>query len=342
MSIKPIHESTYNWNKKEPIFAFGHYSHSRIIYIGTPKEQKEAQWVVKIANSKIRRSRIELDLPHAEEVAYKVCKLFEWDVVPKSKVFHQESLCFLSSLKKTQKYVALSTSFDFILGSKTYTFQTFVEGVPLSSFADGPSLDPDPISYQKIYLLGMILGNFDSRDDNIIYDPKTKKLFSVDNEYLGKRYYNYRGVLNRFDHLKQNEIDRSVLDTVCRVTPEMFDTIGQKYRIRGGHLLQLWDKERDTLPPNFERSERQEISKQNHWRGDREAIAEPDDTLTSIDNCWATIMKNFRILQREINIIRESGETITLANLEHKTSIVYFHERASTEKDDLQFSDLFG
>src|SRR5690242_9463611 len=107
MSLSPIYSSAYTWNKKEATLSHGCYLHSRIIYTGMPKDQEEVQYVAKIATPQIRRNRNEPDLPHAEEVAYKVCKLFNWDIVPKSKVLHEQNISFLSNLEKTQQYAAL-------------------------------------------------------------------------------------------------------------------------------------------------------------------------------------------------------------------------------------------
>jgi len=86
-------------------------------------------------------------------------------------------------------------------GHFTISFQEYVEGETLTNKGEEKKELPNLGSYQKAFLLGMILGNMDARGDNVILDPNGE-LVEIDNEYIGGDGYWSLGVLNDFSQLK--------------------------------------------------------------------------------------------------------------------------------------------
>jgi len=217
--------------------------------------------VVKIETSEIRKERIHPLFPYGEEIAYKVCKLFHWDTVPKSKVLHQSAVQSLGTVEKIQKYGQMVECFKTIQGSKTFTFQTFVEGETLPNYKSEITQCPDVSSYQRAYLLWLILGKFDDRGDNVIFDPKTRKLYGIDNEYIGSKGYEKDGILNCFEDLKGLEIDPTILDDVLKVSEESLKKIQHKYLAKELDLLVLWAQETGPLHHNRQKTQNVDIVK---------------------------------------------------------------------------------
>ncbi len=133
----------------------GHLSHLREVYLS-----HEQNCVVKISSSVDRKRKgSNNDWPHAEEIAYKINKLFSWNVIPKTKLMHGSELT--NNLEsKYEKYVDIQKSMVHREISKiahfTFTFQTLVKG---KTFPHHGRKDQkiDSKSYQQAYLLGIIL-----------------------------------------------------------------------------------------------------------------------------------------------------------------------------------------
>src|SRR5581483_6636145 len=244
MSIKSVNDFALEWRVMNPRPLGNSFSHTRIVYIGK-EESLAAKWVVKIATPEIRRAKLALDISHAEEVAYKVCKLLRWDIVPKSKVIHEKEMNDLGS--KINKYKPFMQSFSWIAGIKTFTFQHACTGKPL--FTDRNTPIPKRCAFQKAYLLGMLLGGYDSRRDNMLYDPQIGKLALVDNEYLGQQNYDTIGILRipLFEKFRKENLDPLILEAICKADAEKLAQICEKYRAKGVNLLALWYEEPNLL-----------------------------------------------------------------------------------------------
>jgi hypothetical protein len=218
-------------------------SHTRRVYISS-KDSEAPRLVVKLDTLDIRNKKWLAVLPHADEIAYKIGKLFGWNTIPKTKTLHQYS--YLPP-DKAKKYYPLMEPFMQRWYPITFTFQAFVEGETLPSYGDkakksNPALQQVP--YQKAFLLGMILGKSDARGDNVIFNSKTGDLFEIDNEYFGSKWgYPSEGVLNEYGDLKKLEIPEELLRDVLRVEESQLRRIQDKYNKRDEQLAAHWLEE---------------------------------------------------------------------------------------------------
>jgi hypothetical protein len=221
---------------------------TRTVYIGSP-HTSAAGWVAKIETCDLRERRLTMVLNHAEEIAYKIGKLFGWTtIIPKTKILHQFSIT-PENAQKYQKYATLMAHFlkqDFKKEQPiTFTFQAFLEGSTLRNLTEKEMASIDLASFQKAFLLDMILGNRDSRSDNIVCNSKGE-IAEIDCEYIAQSGYP-NGVLHKFKLLQQKEITKEILDTVLHVTDDGNDDrltqIRTKYKARDAHLLSLWKEE---------------------------------------------------------------------------------------------------
>ena len=230
------------------------YSHYRSVFISSSIPGAQHRWVAKLETAQVRSKKCTY-FPHAEEIAYKIAKkLLHWNTVPKTKILHQFSL--ENPIDKYQKYYSLMKYFmDTNYAANhpaTFTFQTLVKGETLPSHADlaeGVKQKPDilPSSYHRAILLSMILGKDDARGDNTMYDPQTREIFEIDNEYLGVT--GYSGILDVFTELANLGIEKEILENVLRIQPDQLAKIQTKYTARNAHLRSLQARElRPTIP----------------------------------------------------------------------------------------------
>ena len=275
-----------------------HDNYRRYIFISP--SGSTSRLVAKLELGPLRLCKLELTLPHAEEIAYKICKIFHWNTIPKTKVLHQYSLPYENRVEKRQKYAELMKGFHCPNYPITFTFQAFVEGKNIH----GKTLDPSLSSYQKAYLLGMVLGKFDAHGDNILFNEETREFFEIDNEYIGERNYAKNGVLNHYKELKQEEISPEMLDDLLNTSVTQFTKIQNKYNVRDVNLIALWANE------------------------PIQALFGYNDRARS--NCWSRIMENFIFLKMGILTLRECKTPVTIENLETNISSFRRHAHGST------------
>lgn len=337
MNLLSFPQTTYQWHEKQPNVLNNKISHSRLVYIGLPSPSLP-RWVAKIETPEIRNRRGQLFFPYAEEVAYKVCKLFHWDTIPKSKVLHQCDLQNLGCVEKINKYEPLIKSFEKIYGPKTFTFQLFVDGETLDNTTPQTTQMPDLSSFQKAYLLSMILGKYDDRGDNTIFDCKTRKLFGIDNEYIGLTEYRTTGILNCFKDLKKKEIDSHILADILKVTDVDLKHIQDKYHAKELKLIGLWFNEIIYEPLNKSASiDIQSSNLRYSSESSSLGVAESDDEEFAINDCWAAILNNFKFLKEEILCLKGRHEPITIKLLEKGVAAAHKKLSSSLDSNELQF-----
>lgn len=274
------------------------HSHTRSVYIsseipGCPR------WVVKLDDHSVRSQKMFATFLHADEVAYKIsAKLLLWNTVPKTKILHQSVLSDPQLAAKYQKYTTLMQCFvkqNAEKPSLTFTFQSFVRGKHLPNLLDierGTASKPDVLlpSYQRAFLLDMILGKFDARGDNIFYDPETRELFEIDNEYLAGSSYCSRGILHAFPDLKREVIGKDILEAILRVTPQQVDRYKAKYMQRDIDLQACHAREPfSTVIPDIKR-----IAQEN----------------------WDTIAMHLHCVQKTIQTLFATGIPVTILEVE--------------------------
>jgi hypothetical protein len=274
-----------------------HCDYRREIFINQPNSTPRL--VAKIESSLKREEKLEVVLPHAEEISYKICKMFHWNTIPKTKVVHQYSISNENQTKKLQKYAKLMKGFNSELYPRTVTFQAFVEGKIFPEFKE--SYGSNLPSFQKAFLLNMVLGKFDAKHLNTILNHQTYELFEIDNEYIGKTCYESKGTLNNYTQLKKEEIPPEILDNVLSISLTELTKIRDKYKVRDENLIAYWNKEPHPEPNDC---------------GDFER-----------NFCWQTIMENFIFLKMGIHALRESRTPVTIENLEIKTFEFYNEPR---------------
>jgi hypothetical protein len=302
--------TTYQWCEKLPRYFMSKFDselkcgHTRKVFIST-YDSSLPRFVAKIETAAMRDFKLDRALPHAEEIAYKICKLFHWTIVPKTKIVHQYAFFQEEPTKKNQKYIELMNCFKCDKYSLTFTFQAFVEGETLPDITEDKTPVPGLSSYQKAYLLGSALGKYDARGDNIILNPQSGELFEIDNEYIGEMGYESSGVLNRFKKSKNAEISPEILDDVLNIQPAQLTKIRDKYQVRDVNLILLWAEE--LKPANY--------------------------SFQAADECWMTIMNNINYLQTRIRALREQKVKITIAKLGslHQLSLFHLYSRIPEE-----------
>lgn len=273
-----------------------HDNYNRNIYISLPRT--EHRTVAKLEVAPMRAHRLPLVLPHAEEIAYKICKMFRWNTIPKTKVIHQYSVTGKNLPAKLQKYAKLASGFNSRNHPFTITFQAFVEGesIPWLKYPKNLNLS----SYQKAYLLGMVLGKYDARCDNVILNLGTRELFEIDNEYIGMRQYQDGGFLNNYKSMKTEEISPEILETILSVSNDQLTKIQDKYTARDNNLIAHWAHESYPIFYGY----------MNYVRKD----------------CWNTIERNFNSLKFSIHDLRDCKMPVTIENLESTISFLYQYQ----------------
>jgi hypothetical protein len=282
----------YRWEEKRPRFWIDSQkvclSHTRDVFISA--EAPLPRFVAKIETA-FRRDKSGDKRPCADEFAYKVCKLFSWSIIPKTKILHKSSI--------SSKYSPLMR--PFLEGPQkktapcTFTFQEFIKGCTLYDKRQGSfkvvKMLPDLHSFQKAQLLTLLLGCRDARDDNIMFNKKTGEVFLVDNEHIGEKCTLSYSYLKYFTDLTVKEISPEILDAFLLVTPDQLLKVRKKYEAKDQELMALWAEE---FPPTlFDEFDMKILN-------------------THLDN----IDSNFRLLQEGIKSLRKKNTPITLISLE--------------------------
>lgn len=282
-----------------PIYDMGRkvaLSHSRSVFISSQVFGAQHRWVAKLEIDEMRQHK-KTFFPHAEEIAYKIAKLLKWNSVPKTKILHQFSL--EKPNDKYQKYSSLMPYF--IDGNSTghpitFTFQAFIKGEPLPTYAELAARTkkrPDilPSSYQRAFLLDMILGKGDARGDNTMYNPETREIFEIDNEYLGST--NYEGVLEAFTEFAGLEIEKGIQEDLLKVHPDQLLPIQTKYKERDADLL-------------------------SHQTREPISIVIPDSERIAREK-WSTFSDNLCCIQKAIQSLNKEGHPVTLEQVKRVT-----------------------
>ncbi len=260
-------------------------THTRSVY-------KSPQWVIKIDTAQSRNVKLLDYLPHAEEIAYKISKLFGWRTVPKTKTIHQDDI---SSPKTAAYYFELMKPFIDETGKLpiTCTLQGFIKGDTLPSEVEihtgqkeKPQVKLD--TYQEAFLLEMILGKGDSRGDNFMR-TKTGVIRSIDNEYIGLGT-KYDGILNQYQTEKEQPINQRILRDVMRVKQDQIESIQAKYTARDSQLAHLWEEE----PASLRYPKLKDISKEK----------------------WTIIGANIAMIKQAISTLKQTDQIVTLTRLE--------------------------
>ena len=302
---KPVENlSPIRWDfvHARPIYESGLHTgatHTRNVYISSIIPNA-SRWVAKLETHELR-NRKGTFFPHADEVAYKIAKLFGWNTVPKTKILHQFSLEKPNA--KDQKYYSLMRYFIDKNGTGghpiTFTFQAFVNGKTLPSYyeiTDAVKKKPDILlsSYQRAFLLDMILGKGDARGDNTMYNPETGEIFEVDNEYLGS--IDYEGILDAFMVPAHAEIEKGILKELFSVSLDQLAVIQTKYLKRNADLLSLQAREPFSL-------------------------VIPTKTEGIVRNKWDAILDNLCCIQAAIHSLSEKGRPVTLAQVKKASTL---------------------
>ncbi len=204
--------------------------------------------VVKAGSESERRKKME-GCAYSEEISYKICKLLKWNVIPKTKVIHGTKFFEEEVVQpKHQKYFDLFNSFwDGIKqGYYTYTFTAFVEGnTPVE---DGFKTEKDGFqdSYQKTFLLDMLLGKQDAHAGNIIQNSSTGELFEIDNEYIG-RSYDSKGALRNLPSEMDKEINQDLLNVISSLKISDLLKIKTKYCEKALSLEETWNRSNERI-----------------------------------------------------------------------------------------------
>ena len=201
-----------------------------------------SRYVAKIETCWMRQDRSGVTFALAEEIAYKICKLFHWNTVPKTKVLHQLS----EQSEKYEWYFHWMSPFiesnPGLVEAKapmTFTFQTYVEGRDLSNRKESETLKPNLSAFQKAYLLQMIMSNSDCRRDNMILNSETGELFLVDNEYIGCPVNCY-GSLKDFSALEEEPISAEIIKEFMQASASQLKIVQSKYEPRERSIRSLW------------------------------------------------------------------------------------------------------
>ncbi len=293
-------------------------SHTRSIYISDPNPLRK-RWVIKMKTFLTRSTQMGTKefsnrFPTTEEVAFEVCKhLFGWKVIPKTRViYHTEA--------GNSKYSHLLQPF---LNDKgfplTFAVQEYVNGTTLPDKEDqrqwalwektNPAISHD--SFFRCYFVNLVLGRRDLRGDNIIHNPETGDFVEIDNESLGARAYDERGVLNHFTALKSEAVFGEILQDILKANPKKLEGMKKKYIKRDLELFKLWENE--ILDKN--------VSKvKSLFQQPRCIPAMIKDLKSGRPIQWRIISSHLLCIQNTIRALTEKGEPVTLNKIETELS----------------------
>lgn len=291
-------------------------SHTRKIYVDRD-EQGASHWVVKLEDSKLRVKSNRWSLPHADEIVYKINKIMGWNTVPKTKMLHEYDY----SSSKYEKYFPLMFNFlaDENLNSQaphTFTFQAYVSGEalpdPLGFVAGEKMPDVSLSSYQKNYLLNIILGRYDARCDNCVRETKTGDLYQIDNEYIGLEVMTTREVLDHFpEHMKQ-PISDEIIKQLMNLTASKILALKDKYLKRDLTMAEFWKNEKNSVE-----------------------IVRPEEQFNKI---WNTFCSNLSDLQKTVTTMKNHERPLTTANIKQEITWMRQERFNNSEMNRLNLS----
>jgi hypothetical protein len=204
----------------------------RKVYI-SKGEIENSRWVAKV------HPPAELNLL-AEEIAYKINKALKWKTIPKTKCLHP----FSDFSGKHRRYaIMMRELLEFDPLHQGYTFQKYVHGCTVKEYTyfkgRGCNLEIplNKRSYQKAYLLNLILGRWDTKPDNTMLNLSTGEFFEVDNELIGSNYGS-SFTLNDLPLVPQ-EIEEDLLKEVLQLD---VTKVRNKYRIKICKFISSWNQ----------------------------------------------------------------------------------------------------
>lgn len=225
--------------------------------------------------------------PHQEEIAYKIDKLFGWNIVPKTKVLHGSYFKTKVVKDKYFKFRAIIESGHFsCFEEPTFTIQSYRKGDTLDAIDErATKLSTD--SYQKAYLLNMIFCKSDSNPGNTSYNVDIGQFTMFDNEFMGINHGNYGYDLDKFLSEKEKVISETLLSQVSSINLTSLVQIRKKYFSKDEELIELWRGE---------------------WGGRR--------THNQSESGWNQLLIHFHCLKAAIVQLKSRNEQVTLNTLQ--------------------------
>lgn len=295
--------SKFSWNPiKNNYFTLGNASHTRDVFIVS--SENSGSLVAKLESCDVRDRKMPKVMPHIEEMAYKICKLFKWTTIPKTKLVHEFS-CHDRNSNIKQKYFTLINDFKNTHSnakSYTFTFQDYVDGNTLPNAGKG---QPDRInlpSYQRAILIDMILGKMDARGDNTMIKTETGEIFEIDNEYLGNTAYD-RGILSTWSNVKNQIISEQIIAEILNVNNDQLNALQIEFNQKDEAIRKFWSQE-DFYTVNID------------------AIKQSNET-------WNNIYSNFNLITRLIIDLQEKEENITVERIQAGMEAYYEQQEAA-------------
>lgn len=223
--------------------------HTRIVFISRKipenyRKQFSFGIVVKISTREERHKK-RCYWPHQEEIAYKIDKMFGWNIVPKTKVLHGSYFKTRAVNDKYFKFRAIIKSLPPVPGffeEPTFTIQSYRKGVTLDAIKE-TTATVSKDSFQKAYLLNMIFCKADNNPGNTNYDPDTGQFTMFDNEFMGHSYESQDFDLDKFHLESEKEISETILSQVSSINIKSLVQIKKKYALKDEELIKLWQRE---------------------------------------------------------------------------------------------------
>lgn len=292
----------FSWNPiKNNYFTLGNASHTRDVFIVSSENSKSL--VAKLETCDVRDRKMPKVMPHIEEMAYKICKLFKWKTIPKTKLVHEFS-CRDQQSNIKQKYFTLINDFKNTHSnakSYTFTFQAYIDGNTLPNVGKG---QPDRInlpSYQRAILIDMILGKMDARGDNTMIQKGTGEIFEIDNEYLGNTEYD-SGILNTWNNVKNQIISEQIIADILNVNNDQLNDLQMKFNQKDEQIRKFWSQE-------------------DYYTINIDAIKQSNET-------WNNIHSNFNLITGLIKDMQRNEQIITVEKIQQGMEAYYTQQSA--------------
>jgi len=186
--------------------------------------------------------------PYAEPAASGVAQEFNWPEIPNTVMVYEGEyerypeyqhlmLCFF--------HEPLKSIFPI-----TFIFQSIVHGKILPFEAvqryewnlERPRISTS--SYQRAFLLALLLGKEDAHGGNTMYDPETGSIYEVDNSSISGYRYSAVGALHYLTDLKAKPLDETVRQTFLAMSKTRLNAVLERYREKSLQLAAIWAKER--------------------------------------------------------------------------------------------------
>ena len=280
---------------------------SRMVYV-SKGELDNTRWVAKLAPP------IEAKLV-AEEVAYKISKILNWNTIAKTKYLHPFT-------NQSPKYAKYSSMMNELMESEQspngFTFQKFVNGCTARQYIySQPTNQPivmslDKRSHHRAFLLDVILGRGDTRLENTMLSSFTGEFSEVDNEQIGSKY-GFSDTLDKFPVLYAAKIDDIVLNEVLQIETNSILKIRDKYYRRTEEFVLSWNQNTET-PLNLKAEVR------------------------VFKTAFSQIMQNIEVLKFSIQSLKNSGKEISPKLLNRE----YVQQMKRRQKEDEEiYQSLF-